>query len=427
MRLSCAASAGPRPRGLRTFAATALGLLLLVGAAGNTPAANAAGDKWVATWVTAVQAVEDSNLPPAPGLAHASLRQVIQPTLDGTKLRLTFSNAFGEQPLVLGAVTVAQSAGAARLEAGTVQAVTFNGQAGATIPPGAAMISDPLQFTVQAFGNLAITAYVTALPAPLTGHPGSRTTSYLLPGDHTADTEWANSIPTDHWYLLASADVWAPADAAAILVLGDSITDGRGSTTNLNDRWPNLLARRLHADPRTANIAVLNQGIGGNRLLRRGLGPSALERFDRDVLAPPGVRWVIVLEGINDLGTAVGARTRGEPAATAQEITHAYDQMIQRARDHGLVVYGATVMPFEGFDAYYTPASEADRQSVNAWIRESGRFDGVIDFDAITRDAEHPLRLSPAVDSGDHLHPSAAGYRIMAEAVDLNLFTSPER
>ena len=218
-----------------------------------------------------------------------------------------------------------------------------------------------------------------------------------------------------------------PARPGAVVILGDSITDGRGSTTNGNDRWPDVLARRLQASPETDTVGVLNAGIGGNRLLRDGLGPHALARLDRDVLAQAGVRWLILLEGINDIGTAAGARAKGEPAATADDIIGAYAQIIERARARGIRVYGATIMPFEGFSyaGYFTPESEADRHKVNAWIRTSGRFDAVIDFDALTRDPERPARLSAAVDGGDHLHPSAAGYRIMGEAVDLALFTKP--
>jgi lysophospholipase L1-like esterase len=238
-----------------------------------------------------------------------------------------------------------------------------------------------------------------------------------------------DAVPVDHWYFLAGIDVRAPRDSGAVVILGDSITDGRGSTTNGNDRWPDVFARRLQASPATVHVAVLNAGIGGNRLLRDGLGPSALARFDRDVLAQSGVRWLIVLEGINDIGTASGARAKSEPAATADDIIGAYARIIERAHAHGIRVYGVTIMPFEGFSyaSYFTPESEAERQTVNAWIRTSRRFDAVIDFDAVTRDPERPSRLSAAVDGGDHLHPSSAGYRIMGEAIDLGLFASPAR
>ncbi|HWA85226.1 MAG TPA: SGNH/GDSL hydrolase family protein, partial [Opitutus sp.] len=231
-----------------------------------------------------------------------------------------------------------------------------------------------------------------------------------------------NSEHVEHWYLLSALDVETEQAAAAIVVLGDSITDGHGSTTDRNDRWPDDLAHRLAGHKGTANIAVLNQGIGGNRLLRDGLGPNALARFDRDVLAPPGARWLIVLEGVNDLGTAVGARARGWPAATAADEIAALHQIVARAHSHGLRVFGGTIMPFEGFTMYSTPESEADRQAVNRWIRTSGEFDAVIDFDQIMRDPRHPARLAAAVDSGDHLHPSAAGYHLMAGRIDLELF-----
>ena len=229
----------------------------------------------------------------------------------------------------------------------------------------------------------------------------------------------------DHWYFIAGIDVLTAPSAGAIAVLGDSITDGRGSTTNGNDRWPDILARRLQADKRTFEVAVINLGIGGNRLLRDGLGPNALARLDRDVFSQPGVRSLVILEGVNDIGTAASARVKGEPAATASDVIFALGQIVARARAHGIRVYGATIMPFEGFRAYDTPEAEADRQAVNAWIRGSGRFDGVIDFDRVTRDPDRPSRLSAAVDGGDHLHLSPAGYRTMAEAIDLTLFAAP--
>jgi lysophospholipase L1-like esterase len=215
----------------------------------------------------------------------------------------------------------------------------------------------------------------------------------------------------------------AGSGAAAVAILGDSITDGRGSTTNGNDRWTDVLSQRLRARKSTSDIAVLNLGIGGNRLLRDGLGPNALARLERDVLAQPGVRWLIVLEGVNDIGTATAARAKGESWATADDVIDAYRQIIDRARAHDIRVFGATILPFEGFAAYFSADAEASRVKVNDWIRTSHRFDAVIDFDAITRDPAAPSRLSAAVDGGDHLHPSAAGYRIMGEAVDLSLFT----
>jgi len=381
-----------------------------------------ADGRWVASWVSAPQLTEPQNMPPAPGLAGQTLRQILQPSLDGSRLRVTLSNAYGDGDLVVDSVRIARSKGGAAIDAASDRAVMFDGGPSVTVPRGAQMVSDPLAFDVTAFVNLAVTVHFASLPAALTGHPGSRTTSFIQAGNVTAAADLPGAVAIDHWYVLSGLDVWAEPRASAIVVLGDSITDGRGSTTNKNDRWPNLLAQRLRANPATANIAVLNQGLGGNRLLRDGLGPNALARFDRDVLAVPGVRWVVVLEGVNDIGTAVAARSKGEPAATARDVIAAYRQIVTRAHSHGLRVYGATILPFEGFGAYSSAQSEADRQAVNQWIRTGGELDGVIDFDAIARDPAQPARLSAFVDGGDHLHPSAAGYRIMADAIDLSLF-----
>ena len=378
--------------------------------------------RWVGSWVSAPQLTEPQNMPPAPGLAGQTLRQILQPSLDGSRLRVTLSNAYGDGDLVVDSVRIARSKGGAAIDAASDRAVMFDGGPSVTVPRGAQMVSDPLAFDVTAFVNLAVTVHFASLPAALTGHPGSRTTSFIQAGNVTAAADLPGAVAIDHWYVLSGLDVWAEPRASAIVVLGDSITDGRGSTTNKNDRWPNLLAQRLRANPATANIAVLNQGLGGNRLLRDGLGPNALARFDRDVLAVPGVRWVVVLEGVNDIGTAVAARSKGEPAATARDVIAAYRQIVTRAHSHGLRVYGATILPFEGFGAYSSAQSEADRQAVNQWIRTGGELDGVIDFDAIARDPAQPARLSAFVDGGDHLHPSAAGYRIMADAIDLSLF-----
>ncbi len=378
---------------------------------------------WVATWVSAQQLTEPHNLPPKPGLLGNTLRQVIQPTLDGTRARAVFSNAYGDGPLTIAGARIAPSLDGARIDASHERVLTFNnGAAGAVVQPGCVVYSDPVDMKVEAFANLAVTVHTPTVPARVTGHPGSRTTSYLMPGDALGAADMPQAVGTDHWYLLGSIEVWAQPGSAAIVVLGDSITDGRGSTTNKNDRWPNLLARRLQAAPATRNIAVLNQGAGGGRILRDGLGTAALARFDRDVLTPPGVQWLVVFIGVNDIGTAAAPRRGGQPDVTAEDIINAFHQMIIRAHAHGIRVIGATIMPFQGFSSYDTPEREAQRQEVNAWIRSSGAFDGVIDFDAIARDPQAPSRLSAAIDGGDHLHPSAEGYRIMAEAIDLSLF-----
>ena len=376
----------------------------------------------MATWTAAPQLVEDANLPPAPGFGDATLRQNVRVSIGGQKIRVRFSNAFGQTALTLASVHVARSAGGSTLQKATGRPVTFRGNASVSIPAGAQIVSDAFDFDLPPLSDIAVTIHLRGAPAAVTGHPGSRTTSYLQPGNDTTALELPAAVPVVHWYFLSSVEVLASATSSAVAILGDSISDGRGSTTDGNDRWTDNLARRLHAASPNSPIAVLNLALGGNRLLRDGVGPNALARLDRDILSQPHVKWLIVLEGINDIGNAAIARAKGEWAPTADDVTLAYEQIIERAHAHGILVYGGTLMPFEGFKLYDTPEAEKERQRVNAWIRTSGRFDGVIDFDAVTRDPERPTRLSPRVDSGDHLHPSPAGYRIMAEAIDLALF-----
>ena len=309
----------------------------------------------------------------------------------------------------------------------TDKALAFSGRADVTIPAGAEYVSDPVAFTATALSDLAITIHFEVPPSGQTGHPGSRATSYLVHRNLVSAAELPDAKKVEHWSFISGVDVSASPQAAAIAVLGDSITDGHGSTTNSNNRWPDVLAKRLQADPSTRAIAVLNQGIGGNRLLLDGLGPNALARFDNDVLAPAGIRYLIVLEGVNDIGmlTHDGEVAAVEHEKLVQRILSAYEQMVTRAHAHGIQVFGATILPFVGSEFYHPgPSTEADRQAINQWIRALGHFDAFIDFDKVTRDSEHPERLLPAFDCGDHLHPSPAGYAAMAEAVALALFTS---
>jgi lysophospholipase L1-like esterase len=303
--------------------------------------------------------------------------------------------------------------------------LTFSGSLDVILPPGADFVSDPLQYTVSPLSDLAVTFHLDTPPARQTSHPGSRATSYFVHGDFVTAPDLPNAKHVDHWYQLSEIDVLAPPSAAAIVALGDSITDGHGATTNGNNRWTDILAQRLQASPATRNIGVSNQGIGGNHLLTDGLGPNALSRFDRDVLAPTGVRWLIVFEGVNDLG-GLGLHADATPAdhaAFVQRILSAYEQIVLRAHAHGLRAYGATITPYVGSGYYHPgPPSEADRQAVNAWVRTAGHFDAVIDFDSVVRDPQQPDHLLPAYDSGDHLHPSPAGYKAMGEAIRLSLF-----
>ncbi|MFI9007523.1 SGNH/GDSL hydrolase family protein [Actinosynnema sp. NPDC053489] len=384
--------------------------------------------------MSAPQAPGPADLPPAPFtrdgvvLADATLRQTARATVGGERLRLRFSNAFGGAPLPLTSVTVARPvggrAGVAAVEPGSVRPVTFRGRAGVVVPVGAQVVSDPVEFPVRPEENLAVTVHLADGQASerVTAHPGSRTTSHLLAGDHVAAHDLPGAATTDHWYFLSGIEVWSERMASAVVALGDSLTDGRGSTTNGNDRWPDHLSARLRANPATADVAVLNQGTGGNRVLNDGIGPGALARLDRDVLALTGVSWLVVFEGVNDVCTADAAAAA--QAGLVDDLCAAYEQIVIRAHAHGIAVYGATLTPLGGNEAYDDPDGhrEASRQAVNEWVRTGGAFDAVLDFDAAVRDPHDPRRLLAAYDEGDHLHLSPAGYRALADAVPLELF-----
>ena len=389
------------------------------GCRGTVPSQAPSTDgEWLGTWGTAPQLVEAANLPPEPGLSGNTLRQVVHVSLGGDRLRARFSNEFGTRPVTLNAVHIATSAGGSAINPATDRALTFNGNPSVTIPPGGTVISDAFPFALEPLSNVALTIHFGETSPDVTGHPGSRTTSYIQPGNTVSAAELPAAVPTDRWYIITGLDVVAPESAAAVVTLGNSITDGRGSGTNKQNRWPDELARRLQTNARTRDVAVLNQGIGGNCVLRECLGPSALTRFERDVLGQSGVEWLIILEGINDIGQAQG---REGAAAVACDLIAAYEQMIDRAHARGIRVYGATLLPF-GASFYDTPEREAARQTVNQWIRTSGRFDAVIDLDAALRDRANPSRLRSVADTGDHLHPNEAGHQMIAEAIDLGLF-----
>jgi lysophospholipase L1-like esterase len=387
---------------------------------------------WVGSWASSQQIPEPGNALPPAALRDATLRQIVHLTVGGGKLRVRLSNAFGTAPLTILSVHVARplSRATGSIDPATDRALTFAGSPSVTIPAGADDYSDPIAFDTRPLSDLAVSIYLEVPPQRETSHPGSRETSFLVHGNHVAAAGLPGATRISHWFFLSGIDVRESGRGAAIVTLGDSITDGHATADNTNTRWPDDLARRLRSSATTRELSVLNVGTGGNRLLRYGLGPDALARFDRDVLAQTGVRYLIVLEGVNDLGTA----TRLAPITAAQHtllvhrIIAAYRQIIVRAHAHGITVIGGTITPYMGSD-YYHPAaaSEADREAINAWIRQPGHFDAVIDFDRAVRDPKHPDRLLPAFDSGDHLHPSPAGYRAMAAAIPLRVFTGRAR
>ena len=383
---------------------------------------------WVATWGASQQIPEPQNALPADDLRDATVRQIFHLSVGGSALRVHVSNAFGTEPLRFTSVHVAKplSPSSPAIDPATDRVLNFSGSLDVTVPPGADFISDPLEGSIAPLSDITVTFHLDAPPERQTGHPGSRATSYYVHGDWVAAATLSDPKHVDHWYQISEIDVQAAPDAGAIVALGDSITDGHGATTNGNDRWTDVLAARLKTLPATQNIGVSNQGIGGNHLLHDGLGPSALARFDRDVLAPAGVRWVIVFEGVNDLGGLArdGEVPPADHAAMVHRVLAAYQQFINRAHAHALRVYGATITPYVGSSYYHPgPLSEADRQAVNAWIRGAGHFDAVIDFDAVVRDPRHPDQLLPTDDCGDHLHPSPAGYKSMGDAIPLSLFS----
>ena len=378
----------------------------------------AEGGQWVTTWGCGPQLTEPRNLPPAP-LANRTLRQFVYVTIGGKHLRVRFSNAYGTSPVVINAAHVALAAGAGSgghgdINTATDTALTFHDMPSVTIPPGETVFSDPLDFNLPALTNLAVTIYFGDMsPTSINGHPGSRTTSFIQDSNVVSVASMPEASKTAHWYIITGVDVQADDSSKALVVLGDSITDGRGSTTDGNNRWPDNLARRLNTNAPTAGVAVVNMGIGGNGIFG-GLGPAALKRFDRDVIDQSGARWLIIFEGVNDIG---GDRN----GTVATNLISAYKQFIDKAHAHNIVVYGATITPF-GKSFYDSPLHETDRQTVNAWIRTNSLCDGVIDFDAAVRDPAAPANLLPAYNFNDWLHLSPAGYQAMANAIDLNLF-----
>ncbi|UZK70663.1 SGNH/GDSL hydrolase family protein [Sphingomonas sp. S1-29] len=387
------------------------------------PQAQAGDRDWVSSWATAVMPMEGDNALPPGEAGPLTIRQTMRLSVGGTRIRLRVSNRHGRQPLRVDGVRVAlaSAAGAASGTPGTERVATFAGERSFTVPAGADYWSDPVALAVKPLAHVAVAIDLAERPELATGHPGARTTTHIGKADA--------AVKVVRWYHLSGIDVDSPG-ASAIALLGDSITDGYGVVPDSDGRWTDYLAQRLAADPATRDLAIANFGIGGNRLLLDGLGPNAMARLDRDVLLLPGVEQLVVMIGVNDLGTL----TREQPVSEAEHrqlvarMIAGYRQIATRARAAGVRVIGATIMPYGGSE-YYHPdrLNEADRQALNAFIRTPGNFDAVIDMDAAMRDPAKPTHLRKALDSGDGLHPSNAGYRAMAAAVPLAVFEDAAR
>lgn len=432
-----------RPTGARAAAGCAFALFACTVCTALSSAGTPAKDSsprpelWIATWAASPHHIISffQNGPLSAPLDRQTVRQRVHVSAGGPRVRVRFSNAFGTRPLVIGAASVALPGREASVEPGSVHRLTFGGAGSIAIPPGAPALSDPVELSVPDQGDLVVSIYLPNPTRVETMHATGEQTGYISrPGDFTTASDLPIAASTDSRLFLSEVDVPAGAVPGVIAAFGDSITDGANSTSGTNHRWPDFLNDRLHAasrdvaPPASAPFAVINEGISGNQLLRDLMGVSALARFDRDVLSVPGIRGVIVLIGINDIGTPGSRFGGGRPIiAAADEPTFAslvagYRQLIARSHERGLRIIGATLTPFEGAaNGYYTPRKERLRQAVNRWIRSSGAFDGVVDFDAATRDPRNPGRFLPAYDSGDHLHPNDAGYRAMGDAVELSL------
>jgi lysophospholipase L1-like esterase len=375
-------------------------------------------DHWVTVWGCGLQLTEPANLPPVV-LAHHTLRQFVHVTGSGNRLRVRFSNTYGTSAMTMDSVHVALAAGTGSAGSGAInpatdQALTFRGASAVSIPAGEMVLSDPADCALPSLTNLAISIYFADVsPRLLTGHPGSRTTSFIQPSNVVTAVKMIAASTTAHWYIITGVEVQGAA-RHALITLGDSITDGRGTITDGNNRWPDLLAERLSANAPTTGVTVVNMGIGGNAIYG-GLGPAGVARFDRDVLAQNGARWLIFFEGVNDIGSAADE-------TIASKLISAYTQWIDKAHAHHLLAYGATITPFGG-NRYFTASHEASRQAVNTWLRTNQLCDGVADFDAVVRDPVTLTNLMAKYNSGDGLHLNPAGYQAMANAVDLSWFT----
>jgi len=365
---------------------------------------------------------------PAELWKDGTVRQVVRLSLGGSQVRVRISNAYGSEMLVVNEASIARAVrpGSSEVVAGSLQGLRFNGSSAVRIPAGAEYVSDPVDLAAVSGLDIAVTMHLANAAGQQTGHAGARTTTFLAPGRQTAAANLEGAKTVTRWHQLADIEVSAAPAARAVVVIGDSITDGYGATTDANNRWTDHLVQRIAQDGKR-QLAVINAGIGGGRLLREGLGPSLVTRFERDVLARNGVSHAVVFIGVNDIGVLRRSKedTPQAIAAMLEDLKQAHLQMIARAHAKGICVIGATITPFMG-SGYYAPAqhNEALRQAVNDWMRSEKAFDGVLDFDGVLRDPARPSYLAKGYDSGDGLHPSHAGYAALAAAVPLQQFDS---
>jgi len=383
------------------------------------PAQTVPHPQWVGTWATSPYLADGpANLRV---LSGATLREIAHISIGGTQVRIRFTNAYGVDPLTISDAHVALSAGGGSILPGSDHAITFGGANTVNVPPGAEIFSDPVSLQVAPLSNVAVSMY---LPPQVmraeTIHVYGDQDNFLAEGDVAGSPELEHATVIPSWYFFDGIDVAAAPGSYSIVTIGDSITDGAYSTRNANGRWPDVLASRLQADSNHKNAGVLNAGIAGNRVVNEGTGPSALSRIDREVLSRSGVRYVIVLESINDIG-----RLAYHPVpvddVTAEELEWAFRQIVDAAHEHGIKVIGATLTPYGGAVAW-SERGERVRETLNNWIRASGVFDGVADFDKITQDPANPTHFAAKYDSGDHLHPNDAGHQAMGSGIDLSLF-----
>jgi len=402
---------------------------------------------WVATWAASAQSARivfprlPAPPPPAPGAAPApparplifppapafdnqTVRMIVRSSIGGHRVRVQLSNAFGSAPVRIGAAHIALRDKDSAIVAGSDRPLTFGGDASAIIPAGAELLSDAVDLDVPPVADLAVSIFLPGHVEDPTDHLTGLHTTYISgPGDFTGAPSIADATTKLSWYLLSSVDVLAPADTSVIVAFGDSITDGATSTPDTDRSWPSQLAQRLAADKSTQKFAIVNEGISGNRLMDGGMGIAALARFDRDVLSVPGVKYVIVMLGINDIGLGSLPGTPPDQQVTAQELIDAHKQLIARAHIRGIRAIGATLTPYIGA-AYASAQGETIREAVNDWIRTSHAYDAVFDFDAVVRDPSNPKQILPSLNLTDHLHPDDAGYKAMADSIDLSVFNS---